>query len=288
MNTKTVKCNLCSADNYKVIYRSNIAGIEPTVKDYVSTVNKYGFFNRLVSCKHCGLVYMNPRDVGVKDFYKKVVDNAYIESWEERAATFRNHLKILKKYKKENAKLLDIGCYAGIFPSIAQKEGYGVTGIEPSEWAAEFAKEKRDIEILKGCWDEVDLPQDNFDIVTMWDIVEHLENPSTCFNQVHKWLKKGGILAVSTHNIKGVFARLAGKKYPWLMRFHLYHFEPKTLRALLTKNDLTPILTKYYTKTISLKYVLGRLGIKTHGKFFEKAHFSLNTGDLFMIIARKT
>ncbi|MDD5449440.1 MAG: class I SAM-dependent methyltransferase [Candidatus Omnitrophica bacterium] len=288
MITQDVRCNLCNADDYTVLYNSTVGDIPPGTEDYKSTVNKYGLFHRLVSCRRCGLIYMNPRDTGIKDFYRKVVDKEYIESWDERAVTFRRHLEILRRYKAQKANLLDIGCYAGIFLSEAKKEDYNIIAIEPSKWAAEFAREKTGVRVLEGSWDEASLPENYFDVVTMWDIVEHLENPSACFRQICRWLKEGGIVAMTTHNVKGWFARLAGRRYPWLMRFHLYHFEPKTLSAMLFKNGFTPILVKNYTKIFSLKYILGRLGIRAGGGLFKKITLSFNTGDMFMIIARKT
>lgn len=286
-DTINVRCNLCGVDDYTVIHDSTVANIPPTVEDYTSTVNKYGFFHRLVSCRRCGLVYMNPRDIEIKNLYKKVVDNAYLESWEERAVTFKKHLKILAKYKAKKGNLLDIGCYAGIFLNEAKKDGYNAIGVEPSEWAADCARRKTGAEVLCGSWDEISLPEGFFDIVTMWDVVEHLEDPSGCFKKIHGWLRKDGIIAVTTHNIEGWFARLMGRRYPWLMRFHFYHFEPKTLSAMLLKNGLEPILVKSYLKTISLKYMLSRLGIRPRGKLFERARFSFDTGDMFMVIANK-
>lgn len=287
METINVKCNLCGADDYSVIYNSSIGDVSPSVEDYKSTVNKYGFFHRIVSCKRCGLIYMNPRDSEIKNRYREIVDEDYLESWDERAIMFKDHLRILRKYKTQKSNLLDIGSYAGIFLSEAKKEDYNIFAVEPSRWAAELAGKKTGIEVLQGSWDEVSLPKNYFDVITMWDVVEHLESPVSCFKQIYGWLKKDGIVAVTTHNIKGWFPRLMGRKYPWLMRFHLYHFEPKTLSAMLIKNNLNPILIKYYKKTVSLKYFLSRFGIKVRSKVFEKIRFSFNTGDMFMIIARK-
>ena len=120
-----MKCNLCGNDDYAVIYAPTIpSGLSPTVEDYTSTVNKYGFSHRLVSCRHCGLVYANPRDEQTVELYRKVVDKTYLESWEERAATFREHLKILSGYNSGGHDLLDLGCYAGIFLDEAKKLGY--------------------------------------------------------------------------------------------------------------------------------------------------------------------
>jgi 2-polyprenyl-3-methyl-5-hydroxy-6-metoxy-1,4-benzoquinol methylase len=287
MNMVEVRCNLCGSDNYRVIYRPSITDTPPSVEDYTSTINRYGCFHRIVSCRSCGFIYMNPRDARVKELYGEVKDDAYISSWDERAGTFREHLKILQRYALKGGNLLDIGCYAGIFPDEAVKDGYEVTAIEPSIWASEYAARKTKAKILCGSWDEVSLPQDHFDIVTMWDVIEHLEDPSSCLGHIHKLLKTGGIVAVTTHDIKGIFARLAGGRYPWLMRFHLYHFEPKTLRAMLLKNGLEPILTRFYVKRFTLQYFLSRFGIKTTHPLFRKMCISLYSGDMLMVLARK-
>lgn len=285
-DTINVKCNLCGADDHTTMYDSKIRGIPATVEDYTSTATKYGCFHRLVCCRRCGLVYASPRDAEVKNLYRKVVDNAYLESWQERAFTFRRHLEILTRYKAGTGDLLDIGCYAGIFLNEAKKYKYNATGVEPSEWAADYARKKTGAQVLCASWDEASFLEDSFDIVTLWDVVEHLEDPSACFKKIHGWLRKDGIIALTTYNIKGWFPRLLGRSYPWLMRFHLYHFEPRTLSAMLLKNGLKPILVEPYLKTISLKYFLTRFGIKRRGKLFERVRFSFNTGDMFMVIAR--
>jgi hypothetical protein len=71
------------------------------------------------------------------------------------------------------------------------------------------------------------------------------------------------------------------------MRFHVYHFEPKTLSAMLAANGFEVLLTRYYVKTVSLKYLLGKAGIRIFGALFERVRGSFNTGDLFTVIARK-
>ncbi len=290
MAAVNVRCNLCNSDNYKVIYNSTIDSnnISPMVTDYISTVNKYSIFNNIVRCKCCGLTYMNPRDADVRRFYREVIDNAYIESCEQRIDLFKSHLRLLRKYTNGKGNLLDLGCYAGIFAGEAKREGYNVVGIEPSKWAVEFARKNIGVSgILEGSWDEVSLEQNSFDVITMLDVIEHIEDPSSCLKQIYNWLRKDGIVAITTHDIGSLFARLLREKYPWLMRFHLYHFEPKTLSTMLYKNNLEPITVKYYTKTFSLNYFLSHVGIKIPWKSFKKIKISLNTGDMFLIIARK-
>jgi SAM-dependent methyltransferase len=285
MNLVNVRCNLCGADDYRVMHESTVEGIPPTVEECVSTVSGYASSNRIVSCRACGLVYANPRDEGLVRLYEQVVDDEYLESWEERARTFRRHLKTLQRYGK--GRLLDIGCYAGVFLDEAKKTGYDIMGIEPSRWAAEFAAKKTGAEVLHGSWDSASLPENSFDVATMWDVIEHLEDPSACLGQVRRWLKTGGIVAITTHDIGSLFARAMGRRYPWLMRFHLYHFTPKTLSAMLVKNGLEPVSLKYYVKAFSLKYILGRLGLGLRSRLLERCTIPLPSGDMFMTIARK-
>lgn len=281
-----VRCNLCGSDDYYIKYGSNITSILPSLQEYTSTNNRYGFFNRIVVCRHCGLVYVNPRDSDTKRLYGEIIDDDYLKSWQERARTFRAHIKILKKYNS-GANLLDIGCYAGIFINEAKREGYNVTAIEPSKWAAEFAAKKTGIKVLCGGWEDFSLKEECYDIITLWDVIEHLEDPSACFKKIHRWLKKDGIVVITTHDISSFFARIMDRKYPWLMRFHLYHFTPKSLSALLVKNGLKPFFIKYYAKTFSIGYFLNHLNIKNRSEYLNNIHLSINTGDLFMLIAKK-
>ena len=287
MQFKNVPCNLCGADDYTVIYPSKLDYSTPTVLDYTSTVNKYGVFHNIVRCNQCQLLYMNPRDVNIKDLYKDVCDQSYLDSWDERIHTFKNHIKILKRYKF-NPTILDMGCYVGIFMEEAKKAGFTVNGIEPSAWAVEYAHKRTGAPVTMGtCDDKQHFPAESFDIVTLWDVIEHLENPSACLNNVFTCLKQDGIVAVTTHDIGSLMARIMGPRYPWLMRFHLYHFTPKTLSALLRKNNIEPIYTTYYSKKFSLSYLLSRFGISTKSKIFKKINIPVYTHDMFMIIGQK-
>jgi len=282
-----VECNICGEDDYKIIYPSNVGGSTPSVEDYTSTVNKYSVFNNIVGCKKCGLVYMNPRDVGVNELYKEVVDNAYLETWQERAETFKEHLKVIDEYKPTGS-LLDIGCYAGIFLDEAKKRGYQVTGIEPSRWASDYARDKTGATIINAsCNEKIFFDEAEFDLVTLWDVIEHLDDPSQCLSNVYNYLKDDGIVVITTHDIGSLIAKLMGKRYPWLMRFHLYHFTPETLSALLLKHKLEVVCTKYYSKKFSLAYLLSRAGIKTESRLLKRTVVPINTRDMFMVVAKK-
>lgn len=281
-----VRCNLCGADDFDVIYPSTIGDTPPSAEEYTSTVNRYGSFNNIVQCRQCGLIYMNPRDAGTTALYKDVVDEEYLKTMRDRAKTFRNHLESVRKYKP-GGDLLDIGCYAGIFLGEAEKKGYRTFGIEPSVWASGYARSNTGAEVVTGGCGNAHFGKESFDVVTLWDVIEHLEDPSACLSLVRDYLREDGITTITTHDIGSLFARLMGRRYPWLMRFHLYHFTPRTLSALLVKNGLQPVSITYYSKTFSLRYLLSRFGINMKAALLDKIRIPVNTGDMFMITARK-
>lgn len=280
-----VPCNYCGSDEYIVKYPATIKHSSATVSEFTSTSTGYAMYNDIVRCLNCGLIYMNPRDRDIVGLYEDVVDEAYLGSWPERAEGFAEHIKTIEKYKP-GRDMLDIGCYAGIFPDVAVKAGYNVTAIEPSKWASEHAK-KTGARIIQGGCGSVKLESNTFDVVTMWDVVEHLEDPMGCLERIHDYLRPGGIAIVATHDIGAIIPRILGKRYPWLMRFHLYHFTPRTLGMMMKKAGLELVETKYYGKTFTIKYLLSRLGIETKAKIFENYKININPGDLFLIVGRK-
>lgn len=283
--TQTVKCNLCGSAESRLIFPSTIkSSVE--VADFVSTNTHYGNYHNIVQCTDCGLLYMNPRDAGIPDLYGEVEDQAYLETWEERAITFRSHLDLLKKIKSDG-KILDVGCYAGIFLNEAKNAGYEVAGIEPSRWASEYTRQKTGAQVWTGTCEKLPLPAAEFDVVTVWDVVEHFEDPANCFRALHPTLKPGGVILVTTHDIDSRLARILGKRYPWLMRFHLFHFSPKTLGEMLRRCGFEVASTQYYTKKFSLDYLLSRVGLNGWFPWFKRILVPVPTGDMFLIVAKR-
>jgi 2-polyprenyl-3-methyl-5-hydroxy-6-metoxy-1,4-benzoquinol methylase len=283
---KHVSCNFCGGSNTKLLYASTVGDTPPTAEDYVGTHPGYGKYHDLVQCQNCSLIYMNPRDAEIPRLLSEVVDHDYIDSQNERIEMFQNHLKLIKRFKPQGS-LLDIGCYAGTFLSLAKQAGYRVEGVEPSVWAANYAKEQTGAEVHCESIEKMALPENSFDIVTLWDVVEHLEDPLLCLKKAYRAMKPDGILIISTHNIGSLFARSLGSHYPWLMRFHLYHFTPDTLAMLGAKAGFSRVMTESYKKRFSLAYFLQRIHFPWRSKFFERIRIQINMGDMFLLVLKK-
>jgi 2-polyprenyl-3-methyl-5-hydroxy-6-metoxy-1,4-benzoquinol methylase len=298
-----VACNLCGSRDSKILYPSTLPE-ELTVEDienFRCTSSGYGKHHTIVTCRDCGLVYVNPHHQAsvILHEYEEVVDPLYLEEREGRVLTFRRNLRPLEELMSPDRgrRLLDVGCYIGVFLEIAQERGWEAWGVEPSHWAAREAR-NRGLQVLEGTLDNTHLAEESFDVITMWDVIEHLADPLEELRKSYRLLKKGGLICIHTINIQSPLARLMGHRWPWLMAMHLHYFSPPTLRAMLRKTGFTVVKMVRQGRFLRLGYLVTRiepyssliargmsrlvtvLGVK------DKA-VPINLGDLFTTFARK-
>ncbi len=197
----------------------------------------------------------------------------------------------------QDRRLLDVGCHIGVFLEIAQERGWEAWGVEPSRWAAREAL-SRGLQVIEGTLDDVHLADEFFDVITMWDVIEHLADPLTELRRSQRLLKKGGAICIHTINIESPLARLMGSRWPWLMEMHLYYFSPRTLEEMLRKAGFTVLKMVNQGRFLRLGYLATR--IEPYSSFVaggltklvtalglkEKA-VPINLGDLFTAFARK-
>jgi 2-polyprenyl-3-methyl-5-hydroxy-6-metoxy-1,4-benzoquinol methylase len=297
-----IPCNLCEARNAVVLFPSTLKKDTPNVDDFRCTSSAYGIHPPIVRCRQCGLVYVNPRwdSKVVEDNYRAVEDRTYVEEQEGRVLTFSRNLDAFEALVTPNSqtrRFLDVGCHIGVMVELAQKRGWEAWGVEPSEWAAAHARSKG-LHVITGTLASAGLPENYFDVVTMWDVIEHLTDPASVLCDVHRVLKPGGILGVHTIDISSTFARLMGRRWPWLMEMHLYFFTPKTLRHMLEKTGFQVVHSRTQGRYLRLGYFITRVeaysrviarlmrAVATRFGWMEAA-IPVNFGDLFTSHARK-
>lgn len=245
-----------------MIYKATVAGPKDCSHSYACSNGGHGEYFQMVRCKDCGLFYSSPRpcEGALEDLYREVEDPIYKEELEGRIRTFSRNLKNLKKYKR-TGKLLDVGCSLGLFLDLARKDGWEIRGIEPSKWCVEEGKKLFNFsrEISPGTCRDLDKWDEKFDAVTLWDVLEHLEDPLQALKNCRKLLKEDGILAFSTVDIGSLYAKILGRRWPWLMRMHIYYFDKKTIKKYLEKAGLKLLKIKTYKHTVSYNYLLYKL-----------------------------
>ena len=298
-----VACNLCGSRDSKVLYTSTLTeGPDGEGMERLRcTSSGYGKHRTIVQCQHCGLVYANPhrQTSAILHDYEEVVDTLYLEEREGRVLTFRRNLQPLEELMPpgQGRRLLDVGCYTGVFVEIAQERGWEAWGVEPSHWAAREAR-RRGLRVIEGTLDNLRLAGEAFDVITMWDVIEHLTDPLEVLRKSYRLLRKGGLVCVHTINIESPLARLLGHRWPWLMEMHLYYFSPRTLGAVLRKAGFTVVKRVNQGRFLCLGYLATRIDPYSPllGKAISKVVTALglqykavpiNLGDLFTAFARK-
>ncbi len=299
-----VDCNLCGSDDADLLYPSTLPEHEKTgrhVEALRCTHLGYGIHGPIVRCRRCGLVSINPRpnSSDVLNGYEKVVDELYALEREGRVLTFQRHLRPLERIigPPDGKRLLDVGCHIGVFVEVAQQRGWDAWGVEPSRWAAEQAQ-ARGLQIVNGTLATCGFEDASFDVMTMWDVIEHVPDPKADLFQAYRLLKPGGSVVIHTIDIESLFARIMGHRWPWLMEMHLYYFAPRTLRRMLEDIGFQVIHSSPHGRYLRLGYLVSRLqpysrllcrlldAIVTRLGLRAVA-VPINLGDLFTMYARK-
>ncbi len=300
----TIPCNLCGADDARQLFPDTRAEDRRSgsTERYRCTSSGYGKHHAVVRCARCGLVYASPRDgdEAIRQSYEQVVDELYVEERRGRVLTFERNFRPLQAEMAgvPQPRLLDVGCYVGIFLEIASRHGWEAWGVEPSLWAAGEAA-RRGLRVAAGTLATVELPAASFDVVTLWDVIEHLTDPKAELRRINRLLKPGGLVCIHTIDVGSPLPRLLGPRWPWLMEMHLYYFTRQTMARMLQMTGFQTVRQFAQGRYALLDYLLAQFGAVNAGasRALRGAARRLglgdwpipvNLGDLFTTLARKT
>ena len=236
----------------------------PICDNYISDIEqKYNKYN-LVKCVFCDMVYSSPHrsDINIYENSYKEQINSY-GSYEIDQKIIMNNINLtwaqyqLKKYFNiKSGKFLDVGCSTGMFISAFNKTGLNGFGIEPSQAAVESIPSSIQKNVICGVLESDSFSKGFFDLVTAWEVIEHLEDPGEFLQNVKRILKKDGTLALSCPNWNSPWEKTTtdiNRRPP----FHLNYFTEKTLPKLLKKHGFKITVNK--CKPIPWSEELGRL-----------------------------
>lgn len=206
---------------------------------------------RVLRCPKCDLGRLDPKpDMASQQYGEeyfaehRIMTAGTDDELARKIAGQRSRVNFIKRYKP-SGQLLDIGCASGYFLARAREEGYGVHGIEVSEWAVQEGRSRLGLEIDKGNTDDVDFPDGSFDIITMWHVIEHVEQPIEALSEVRRWLKQDGLLVIECPNMDSFDARRCGKDWRgWSIPYHLWHYTPASLAMMLQRSGYEVLHTE--------------------------------------------
>jgi 2-polyprenyl-3-methyl-5-hydroxy-6-metoxy-1,4-benzoquinol methylase len=152
----------------------------------------------------------------------------------------RQRLALLRPLGSPGATLLDVGAGRGRFVASARAAGYDARGIEPSERGASAAR-KLGVPIERVEIGQAQVAQDSVELVTVWHVLEHLEQPRAALERIATWVAPGGGLLVGVPNLASLQARLGGERWYHLdVPRHRVHFTPAGVEALLRATGFEP------------------------------------------------
>ncbi|MBI5118002.1 class I SAM-dependent methyltransferase [Candidatus Poribacteria bacterium] len=223
--------------------------------------------NPIVFCAECGFVQLgrHANEAQIRREYSRAYfkDAKYLLD-----AAARREQKRRLSFMKEcgvssGATVLDVGCATGDFVLMA-KETYSVWGTDISEDALQIARD-RNPEIAERfvCMSgrNSGVPNQHFDAITMWDVVEHLDDPVALLTQMAGKLKRGGMLFLSSPNIGTFIGRVMGKRWAFMTPpEHIGYFSRETMRKLLGVCGLRDLKWKTKGKWISAGFLVYKAG----------------------------
>lgn len=156
-------------------------------------------------------------------------------------SVWQRRLNLIENYQKERAdpiRILDIGCGTGMFLSLAQERAYEVWGIEISEAGRIEAKRKIGEQRVFDNLNSI-APKVQFDVITMWDVIEHLCAPVDYLQQIQSYLKQDGLLLLSTPNTNSLNRFIFSSNWRYFIPpEHLIYFNISSLTQLIRKMNL--------------------------------------------------
>lgn len=158
-----------------------------------------------------------------------------VSSLERSTKKTLKNIANLMNQRVNQLKLLDVGCSNGAFIFTANQSGIQCEGIEPAEEAA-LAAQKAGLKVHHGFLEESNLVKESYDIITLFEVIEHLKNPVELLNECSRLLKKNGMMVIRTANTDSWTVRILKGKWHYfnISRHggHISFFCKKSITAL--------------------------------------------------------
>lgn len=234
IKSEYVACDLCGAMDHDLIY-SKI--------DHVT-----GLEFHVVECK-CGMVFVNP--MPCEEYIPKLYPSDYLNEKPYLGSLFENMARLLPPPEEKEQHLLDVGCGTGHFLKYATQAGWDAEGVDFADWGSS----KSNVKIHLGNFPSMDMPEEYYDVITAWAVLEHVRYPSLFFEKIGKLLTKNGVFIFTVPNVESPGMKLSCDED---VPRHLWLFKPATVKAYLQKYGME-LKTVFHNGKIYRSYPFGLL-----------------------------
>jgi 2-polyprenyl-3-methyl-5-hydroxy-6-metoxy-1,4-benzoquinol methylase len=221
----SIPCNLCGGHDVSTLSNRSRSG-KPL---------------RTVICRSCGLVWSDPRPHDARQFYEEEYRVSYKNTYHPKPKhILRAGNVALSRFEKIDRLLsgrkaiLDVGTGGGEFAYLLQSLGHRVSGIEPNRGYADYSIQEYGLSVQVGFVQDATYRPESFDVVTIWHVLEHTEDPGAVLALLRSWLKPDGVLVVEVPNVEAT----CQAPHSTFHEAHLYNFNVVSLRRLAKKHGL--------------------------------------------------
>ena len=237
---RAIDCPVCGAHSFAPLF------------------NKNG--QQFVRCTGCGLVLINPRPflADLQAVYDEDYSGAYIRKAEGKQRRARRRVQLLQKRYGARGRWLDVGCSAGFLLQAAAAAGFQVTGVDVEAAGVAHARNALGLaDVHCGQLEALPLPEAAFDVITLYDVIEHVPDLNAVAASLKRLLAPGGLLHIRTPDV-GHWRRTRDlSQWPEVKPSeHLYYFDKRTLPRLLAKHGLG-LRAGHFTWKPALSMVFG-------------------------------
>ncbi len=236
---ETIACPVCESESFTHLFKKNT---EPFVK-----------------CDKCSLILINPRPNYEK--IKETYGNDYSRDYAKKATTklkrSLRRVRLIKNRYVSTGRWLDIGCSAGFVVRSAIDSGFDAFGIDIEPWGINYGKTNLQLNnIVAGIIEDQSYPDQYFDVISLYDVIEHVPDLNLLVNELKRILAAKGVIHIITPDIG--HRRVTKPLSDWKEikpSEHLYYFNKTTLNKLFNKHGLNIVKTDFAFKTSLKAYI---------------------------------
>ena len=240
-------------------------------EDLIPTTDRFGAaLGDIVRCPACSHMQLErfPSEAELGEAYGAAASEDYVEEEAGQRATARMALERISRFTSGFAEgsdprrsaVLDLGCWVGFLLAEARERGWETLGVEPSEFASAYARERLGLEVVRSDLFEADLGERRFDAVVMGDVIEHLPRPADALDRMAELLSPGGVAYLALPNAGSRLARRMGARWWSVIPTHVQYFTRASLLTLLRRRGWEPLWVGTDPKAFTVRYYLERIG----------------------------
>jgi SAM-dependent methyltransferase len=220
-------------------------------------------------CERCGVGFTAPRPENLEPFYPARYRRYTRLALATLRALYRRRVRSWARLQRQPGAALELGCGDGFMLDALRRRGWRVVGVERSEEACAYARSELGLEVHAGGLDALD-GEHRFDLIILFQVLEHLPDPVATLRQCARLLKPGGTLVVGVPNRESWQARFAGADWLHLdVPRHLFHFSPASLTYAMRQAGLEVASVRFASLEHDpygwLQSLLNRIGFRQNG-----------------------